>query len=73
LWDLFGGAYSASINEVNDLSYKDDNTSLDNLTIAAHSCGTRINKDVTRPTNEDVYLPLKEAKIDWIVTEGAIK
>ena len=73
LWDLFGGAYSASINEHNDLSYKDDNTSLDNLTIAAHSCGTRINKDVTRPTNEDVYLPLKEAKIDWIVTEGAIK
>ena len=73
LWDLFGGAYSASINDFNELSYKDDNTSLDNLTIAAHSCGTKINKNVTRPTNEDVYLPLKEAKIDWIVTEGAIK
>lgn len=73
LWDLFGGAYSASINEMNDISYKDDNTSLENLTIAAHSCGTRINRDVTRPSNEDVYLPLKEAKIDWVVTEGAIK
>lgn len=73
LWDLFGGAYSASINKNNEISYKDDNTSLDNLTLAAHSCGKRINKDVTRPTNQDVYLPLKEAKIDWIVTEGAIK
>lgn len=73
LWDLFGGAYSASVNDINELSYKDDNTSLENLTIAAHSCGTKINKDVTRPTNEDVYLPLKEAKVDWVVTEGAIK
>ena len=73
LWDLFGGAYSASINDFNELTYGDDNTSLENLTIACHSCGTRINKDVTRPTEYDVDLPLKRAKIDWIVTEGAIK
>ena len=73
LWDLFGGAYSASINDNNELSYKDDNTSLDNLTLATHSCGTKLNNNVTRPTNADVYLPLKEAKVDWVVTEGAIK
>lgn len=73
LWDLFGGAYSASINLNNELSYKDDNTSLDNLTTAAHSCGIRINEGVIRPTNQDVWLPIKESKIDWLVTEGAIK
>ena len=73
LWDLFGGAYSASINDFDELTYGDDNTSLENLTIACHNCGTRINKDVTRPTEYDVDLPLKRAKIDWIVTEGAIK
>ena len=73
LWDLFGGAYSASISNNDEISYEDDNTSLDNLTLAAHSCGVKINEGVTRPTNADVYLPLKEAKIDWVVTEGAIK
>ena len=73
LWDLFGGAYSAAINDFNELTYENDNTSLENLTIACHSCGTKLTDNATRLTNQDVYLPLKEAKIDWIVTEGAIK
>lgn len=73
LWDLFGGAYSAAINDFNELTYENDNTSLENLTIACHSCGTKLADNATRLTNQDVYLPLKEAKIDWIVTEGAIK
>jgi len=59
LWDLFGGAYSASINDLNELSYENDNTSLDNLTIACHSCGTRLTNNSTRLTEQDVWLPLK--------------
>lgn len=73
LWDLFGGAYSASIDENNKLVYKNDNTSLENLTIACHSVGKKLTNNATRLTNQDVWLPLKEAKIDWVVTEGAIK
>lgn len=73
LWDLFGGAYSASIDENNKLVYKNDNTSLENLTIACHSVGKKLTDNATRLTNQDVWLPLKEAKIDWVVTEGAIK
>ena len=73
LWDLFGGAYSASY--VNGkLNYANDNTSLDNLTTACHNCGEILTKgDIKRLTEEDVFLPLKNAKVDWIVTEGAIK
>jgi hypothetical protein len=70
---LFGGAYSASIDENNKLVYKNDNTSLENLTIACHSVGKKLTDNATRLTNQDVWLPLKEAKIDWVVTEGAIK
>jgi len=73
LWDLFGGAYSASIID-GHLTYQNDDTSLYNVYIAATNAGKRITKGLlTRPTNEDVFLPLKEAKIDWIVTAGAIK
>lgn len=73
LWDLFGGAYSAAINDNNELTYANDNTSLENLTIACHSVGAKLVGNATRLTNQDVWLPLKEAKIDWVVTEGAIK
>ena len=73
LWDLFGGAYSASFNGT-ELSYGNDNTSLENVYIAETSVGERTTEGLlTRPTNADVWLPLKEAKIDWIVTAGAIK
>jgi hypothetical protein len=51
LWDLFGGAYSAAINDLNELTYENDNTSLENLTIACHSCGTKLTDNATRLTN----------------------
>ena len=73
LWDLFGGAYSAHIDSGNNIVYENDNTSLDNVTIAAHNVGRRKIQNAKKDSEATVFLPLKEAKIDWVVTEGAIK
>ena len=73
LWDLFGGAYSAHINpDTLELEYANDNTSLENVYIASYNVGTVLGSGQVI-TDEDVYLPIRDSKIDWVVTQGAIK
>ena len=73
LWDLFGGAYSAHINpDTLELEYANDNTSLENVYIASYNVGKVLGSGQVI-TDEDVYLPIRDSKIDWVVTQGAIK
>lgn len=72
LWDLFGGAYSAKVNpDTLKLEYENDNTSLDNVYIASYNCGRKLSNTVIN--DDDVELPVRDGKIDWVVSEGAIK
>jgi hypothetical protein len=53
------------------LEYENDNTSLDNVYLASYKCGRKLSNKVIN--DDDVELPIRDGKIDWIVTEGAIK
>ena len=77
LWTLFGGAYSASLNN-GQLEYMEDNTSWENVDMAMNMVGTK-NKledgtEISKVVDaNDVDQPLKRARISMCVTEGAIK
>lgn len=72
LWKfVFGGEYSEHIGSDGKLTYGNDNTSTDNLTKAAIMVGDAIHDRII--SSDDVWQPLKECAIDYVVTAGAIK
>ena len=85
LWILFGGAYSASLQN-GKLEYMEDNTSWENVDMAMNMVGSKklidtydskgnpIQVEVSKVVDaNDVNQPLKEARVAMCVTEGAIK
>lgn len=83
LWNVFGGAYSVHINATTfSFEYENDNTSLENVYIASYQVGdlhyNESSKGISQtvPTvidDADVTLPIRDGKIDLIVTAGAMK
>lgn len=69
LWNFFGGAYSMDMIE-GKLQYS--NTSVDNVVTAMNLIGTPINKGII-DTQEDLWQPLKQVDVHYVVTAGAIK
>lgn len=88
VWELFGGAYSASIKN-GVLTHIDDNTSWDNATLVTIYYGrphvheevieyNLVESEVKRGprkivSQEDVYTPFRETLIGHAATAGAIK
>lgn len=88
VWELFGGAYSASIKN-GVLTHIDDNTSWDNATLVTIYYGkphvheevikhNLVKSEVKRGprkivSQEDVHTPFRETLIGHVATAGAIK
>lgn len=70
LWNLFGGAWSASMKG-NILKYADDDTSWKNTALAIDSIGTKRYDKVN--SADDVIRPLRGRKIDLWPFLGAVK
>ena len=69
LWNFFGGAYSMDMIK-GKLQYS--NTSVDNVVTAMNFIGTPIGKG-SIDTQEDLWQPLKQVDVHYVVTAGAIK
>lgn len=87
VWELFGGAYSASIKN-GTITHIDDNTSWDNATLVTIYYGKPLEYEKTEwvgltkkteflpkkiVSQEDVYTPFRETLIGHAATAGAIK
>ena len=71
LWNVFGGAYSGHFNSDGNLTYTQDNTSVEMLVKAINNVGVKKYDKVFDQTGVDQVL--KRAQIDIIATAGAVK
>lgn len=71
LWNVFGGAYSGHINSDGNLTYLQDNTSVEMLVKAINNVGVKKYDKIFDQTGVDQVL--KKAQIDIIATGGAVK
>lgn len=87
VWELFGGAYSASIKD-GVLTHIDDNTSWENATLVTIYYGKPVEYEKTElvgltrkievlpkkiVSQEDVHTPFRDTLIGHVATAGAIK
>lgn len=71
LWNVFGGAYSGHFDSDGNLTYIQDNTSVEMLVKAINNVGVKKYDKVFDQTGVDQVL--KKAQIDIIATAGAVK
>lgn len=71
LWNLFGGEYSGHLNSEGELTYEQDNTSVEMLVKAINNVGVKKYDKVFDQTGVDQVL--KRAQIDIVATAGAVK
>lgn len=71
LWNLFGGEYSGHLNSEGELTYEQDNTSVEMLVKAMNNVGVKKYDKVFDQTGVDQVL--KKAQIDIVATAGAVK
>lgn len=71
LWNVFGGAYSGHIDSDGNLTYLQDNTSVEMLVKAINNVGVKKYDKIFDQTGVDQVL--KKAQIDIIATGGAVK
>lgn len=71
LWNVFGGAYSGHLNSEGELTYEQDNTSVEMLVKAINNVGVKKYDKVFDQTGVDQVL--KRAQIDIVATAGAVK
>ena len=75
VWELFGGAYSASIKD-GVLTHVGDNTSWDNATLVTSFYGVPVQGDEgvrALTSQENVHAPFRDALIGHAATAGSIK
>ncbi len=72
LWKVFGGEYSAHL-ENGKLSYFNDNSSFINVNYIMNHTGKVINPDIPVHSQENLRQIIKESQIDMIPTMGAVK